>query len=133
MEIKNKNFISNQMTKRDVVRAFEQKPEVLIEQGYIKRYYQYFRPTNLLYFEMTPKEIEIKDVGRINGFNHFSFGIIKQIFECDDYTARVIANLYFKKTPYGFYKRSDELDKLLADGEVLLKLKGLVEDETENN
>ena len=87
MEIKNRNFISNQMTKRDVVLAFGEKPERLIEQGYIKRYYQYFKPTMLLLGRMTPAEIEIKDVGRINGFNNFSFKTISDIFECDNYVA----------------------------------------------
>ena len=124
MEIKNKNFISNLMTKKDVVLAFKEKPEELIDQGYIKRYYQYFRPTSSLWQELIPKEIEIQDVGRINGFNNFSYKTIQEIFNCDPPTSRVIANLYFTKTPYGFFKRSELLNQHLADGETILILKG---------
>jgi hypothetical protein len=124
MEIKNKNFISNLMTKKDVILGFGEKPENLIAQGFLKRYYQYFRPTLLLWQELIPKEIEIQDVGRINGFNNFSYKTIQEIFNCDNTTARVIANLYFTKTPYGFFKRSELLNQNLADGETILKLKG---------
>lgn len=125
MELKNKNFISPLMTKKDVMMAFNiMDATPLIEQGFIKRYYQYFKPTQKLWELITPDKIEIIDVGRINGFNHFWFNDIEKIFECDKYTAQLISKKFFEKSSYGYFKRTEALNQLLADGETILNLKG---------
>lgn len=124
MILKNKNFISPLMTKKDLLRAFECKNvEELIDTGLIKRYYQYFKPTVELWKMTVPDTIEIIDVKRINGLDHFWYSTIEEIFECDLNIAKVIADRYFVRNSYGYYKRSDELNKLLAEGEIILLLK----------
>ena len=124
MQIKNKNFISEQMTKKDVVNAFGVIPDALIADGYLKRYFQYFKPTEKLMEQFIPIEIEIIDVQRLNGYNLFYIKNIQEIFECDRTTAKIILEKHFDKTNFGYWKRSEKLDELLAEGEVVLKLKG---------
>lgn len=123
MQIKNKNFISEQMTKKDVVNAFGEMPDMLIAEGYLKRYYQFFKPTEKLTEEFIPIEIGIVDIQRLNGYNLFYIKNIQEIFECDRTTAKVILEKHFNKTNFGYWKRSEKLDELLAEGEVTLKLK----------
>jgi len=131
VEIQNENFISQYMTRKHVQLAFGIKTNTeinnLIAEGFLVKYYQYFRPTIKLFLSICPDEIEIKDIGRINGQNRFGFKEIQKIFECNEYIAKTIANLYFIKSQFGYYKRSDTLDKLLAEGETKLKL-GVDED-----
>jgi len=127
MEIKNRNFISEKMTGKDVMFAFglarHSEISVLIGQGLITRYYQYFKPQDKLTEQLIPIEIEIVDIHRLNGYNLFYIKNIQEIFDCDRTTAKVILKKYFNKTNFGYYKRSRKLDELLADGEIMLKLK----------
>lgn len=124
MELKNKNHISPLMTKKDIFLALNCKNvEEAISAGLIKRYYQYFKPTIELLKMIVPNKIEIIDVGRINGMNHFWYSTIRSIFECNDVVAKVIVDKYFVRNEYGYFKRSEVLNQLLADGEIILKLK----------
>ena len=127
MQIKNKNFISETMTGKDVIYAFDLKSykeiSYLIADGFLKRYYNYFKPTEKLWKQFTPIEIEIVDIGRLNGYNLFYVKNIETIFDCNRIIAKIILNKYFKKTDFGYWKRSEKLDELLANGETILKLK----------
>lgn len=123
MQIKNKNFVSGQMTRRDVFYAFGEIPETLIIDGYLRRYYQYYKPTEKLLEQFIPIEIEIIDVQRLNGYNLFYIKNIQEIFGCDRITAKIILEKHFYKTNFGYWKRSNKLDELLAEGEVMLQLK----------
>lgn len=124
MLLKNKNFVSPLMTKKDILLALECKNvEEAVSFGLVKRYYQYFKPTIELFKMVVPDKIEIIDVGRINGLDHFWFNDIEKIFECDKTTAKVIADKYFVRNDYGYFKRSEMLNQLLADGEIVLQLK----------
>ena len=123
MEIKNKNFISETMTGKEVTLAFGIKPNNLIEEGYLKKYYQYYKPTEKLMQLLMPETIEIIDIQRLNGYNLFYIKNIQEIFNCDRTIAKIILEKYFDKTNFGYYKRSERLDELLAEGEIQLKLK----------
>lgn len=123
MQIKNKNFISGQMTKKDIIFAFGEKPETLVADGYLKRNYQYYKPTEMLLEQFIPIEIEIIDIQRLNGYNLFYIKNIQEIFNCDRTTAKIILEKYFNKTNFGYWKRSEKLDENLAEGETILKLK----------
>jgi len=132
MIIKNKNFISEQMTKKDVIMAFDRHPDDLIWEGYLKRYFQYYKPTQKLMEQFIPIEIEIIDVQRLNGYNLFYIKNVQEIFECDRTTAKIILKKHFNKTQFGYWKRSEKLDELLAEGEIKLKLKEDKNEKTQN-
>lgn len=120
------------MTKKDILSALDCKNiEEAVGAGFCKRYYQYFKPTIELLKMVVPDKIEIIDVGRINGLDHFWFNDIEKIFECDKTTAKVIADKYFVKNYYGYFKRSEKLNQLLADGEIILQLKEENENKTD--
>jgi len=115
------------MTKKHVMLAFGIKTskdiDELIADGWIYKYYQYFRPTGKLYEYNCPDSIEIKDFARLNGRDRFGYMNIEEIFDCDAHMAKIIAQKYFIKSQFGFFKRSDKLNELLANGETKLELK----------
>ncbi len=115
------------MTKRDIKDAFGVKGndliQTLIADGWITKYYQYYRPTEKMLENLCPESVEIFDAKLLNKNSRFSIIEIQQIFKCDQYVAKTILKQYFIKTPYNYYKRSDKLDELLAEGETILKLK----------
>jgi len=136
MKIKNPNFISETMTGKDVMLAFDLESYkdlyVLVEKGLVKKYYQYYKPTEKLMEQFIPIGIEIIDTQRLNGYNLFYIKNIQEIFNCDRITAKIILNKYFDKTNFGYWKRSEKLDELLAEGETILTLK-LKEDNNNDN
>lgn len=113
------------MTKKDVRGAFGEDCDthILIGDGWLQRYYQYFKPTEKLLQLVLPDEIEIKDISRINGQNIFKIKTIENIFECSRTVAKAILNKWFVKSEYGYWRRSDGLDELLADGDTKLSMK----------
>jgi hypothetical protein len=138
VKIRNSNFITSQMSLRDISYTFVFKGsakdftyKTLIEEGYIKKHLRYFAPTDkLLDLAFVPTFIVLDEHQRrwfTCNNNFFAKEAIEHLGE-EQIFKRMVKVGMFKITTACRYRKSEGFEELLTEGETTFRLR---EDENE--